>query len=273
MFIALDELYLELLKRWFSLNRDQPRGGIKPPNRATPSLLMNKLTFAAAFCLLLAACQPASVSKIDLPTARVQVITPEPAPTLHPQATIIPSPTPTRDILYPYTIAGLRERDYPAGEIRVGAVIATTSAYTRYPIAYTSDGLTITGIMQIPAGEGPFPVIILNHGYYNRAEYRSGDGTERVAEILNQNGYLTLASDYRGWGGSDDGDSLFHTGLVVDVMHLLNCIAQLCAIHQTKHPQNARGTAQAGQAHPSCQSQHSHPSPHSKAARRCQTRS
>lgn len=140
---------------------------------------------------------------------------------------ILPSPTPQRDSLFPYTIAGLRERDYPAGKIRIGALLLVADAFTRYPITYDSDDLTITGILQVPPGAGPFPVIILNHGYYNRAEYRSGDGTDRIAEILNQHGYLTLSSDYRGWGGSDSGPSLFHAGLVVDVMHLLAAIPSL----------------------------------------------
>ena len=49
-----------------------------------------------------------------------------------------------------------------------------------------SDGLAISGILQIPSGDGPFPVILLNHGYYNRAAYCSGDGTDLIAEILNQ---------------------------------------------------------------------------------------
>ena len=163
----------------------------------------------------------------DLPAPAVNVITPTATPSATSSPTSLPSPTPLRNSIFPYTIAGLRERDYPAGEIRVGARLLVTDSFARYPIAYDSDGLTITGILQVPPGAGPFPVIILNHGYYNRAEYRSGDDTDRVAEILNQHGYLTVSSDYRGWGGSDSGPSLFHTGLVVDVMHLLAAISSL----------------------------------------------
>ncbi len=185
-----------------------------------------RLTFACliAACAL-TACQPTSTPAIDLPPARAQIITATPSPEATPSETTPPaSATPQRDILFPYTIAGLRERNYPSGEIQVGEPLVVIDSYTRYPIHYTSDGLTITGILQIPPGDGPFPVILLNHGYFNRAEYRSGDGTDRLAEFLNQRGYLTLSSDYRGWSGSDAGPSLFHTGLVVDVMHLLRAI-------------------------------------------------
>jgi dipeptidyl aminopeptidase/acylaminoacyl peptidase len=122
----------------------------------------------------------------------------------------------------PYTIAGLRARTYPATHITVGALAKQTDIFRRYPITYTSDGLTITGVMQVPVnGKGPFPVIVMNHGYFNREEYHPGDGTDRAAEYLNKHGYLTLASDYRSWGDSDIGPSLYYSGLVIDVVNLM----------------------------------------------------
>jgi uncharacterized protein len=189
--------------------------------------LKTKPFFLLPFFFFIVACQPVPAPTVDLPSPGAQVVTPTGTHIVTTPPTSLPSPTPLRDIIFPYTIAGLRERDYPAGEIRVGAPLLVTDAFTRYPIAYASDGLTITGILQVPPGDGPFPVIILNHGYYNRAEYRSGDGTDLIAEVLNLRGYLTISSDYRGWGGSDAGPSLFHTGLVVDVMHLLAAIPSL----------------------------------------------
>jgi dipeptidyl aminopeptidase/acylaminoacyl peptidase len=97
-----------------------------------------------------------------------------------------------------------------------------TSIFTRFAITYTSDGLLITGTMQIPAqGEPPYPVILMNHGYFNRMEYHSGDGTDRAAEYLNRHGYLTLSSDYRSWGASEAGPSLYYSGLVIDVVNLM----------------------------------------------------
>ena len=123
--------------------------------------------------------------------------------------------------MYPYTIAGLRERDFPGGEIQIGARIAFNDQFSTFLISYPSEGLTITGVLNIPAGEGPFPVIVMNHGFYPRSEYTSGDGSQRAAEYLTQRGYITVSSDYRTWGGSDFGFSFFHTGLVADMMNLL----------------------------------------------------
>ncbi len=81
--------------------------------------------------------------------------------------------------------------------------------------------------MQVPPREGPFPVIILNHGYHDRGSYWSGSGTWMAAEFLNGRGYLTIAPDYRSWGGSDWGPSLFHTGLVADVLNLIGSLSSI----------------------------------------------
>ena len=159
-----------------------------------------------------------------LPVPLVTIVTSVP-PTLTPS----PTPTPTTaGWIYPYTIAGLREHDYRGGVIKVGEQIKETSVYTRYPIEYPSNGLTITGTMQVPkVGKEPFPVIIMNHGFFNRDSFQSGDGTDRAAEFLNRRGYLTLSSDYRSWGGSDTGYSLFYSGLVIDVINLLEAIPSI----------------------------------------------
>jgi len=86
-------------------------------------------------------------------------------PTNTPTPTRTPVPTPTVSPMDQYTIPGLRERNYPGGTINVRSVLAYTDVFTRYYIDYPSDEYTVTGIMQVPQGEGPFPVVILNHGY------------------------------------------------------------------------------------------------------------
>jgi dipeptidyl aminopeptidase/acylaminoacyl peptidase len=129
--------------------------------------------------------------------------------------------------MYPYTISGLRERTYPGGQIQILQTLSQNEKYTRYLISYPSEGLTITGILQIPVGEGKFPVIVMNHGFYPRGEYNSGDGSDRAAAYLVERGYITVSSDYRTWGGSDFGVSFFHTGLVADVMNLLSSLPSI----------------------------------------------
>ncbi len=156
----------------------------------------------------------------------------EPPP---PDATAGPTAMPTPDPaalpedhpLYAYTLAGLRARDFPGGEIEIRQLMAEAAAYRRYYISYPSDGLTITGIMQVPHGEGPFPVAVLLHGYIDRHLYAAGADTWQAAAYLNRFGYLTIAPDYRSWGGSTADTSLFHMGLVADTLNLLSSLPSL----------------------------------------------
>ncbi len=176
---------------------------------------------------LLASCQssqPLPTQTLPPPNIVIETITPSPFPTETP----LPSPTPTtEELIYPYTIEGLRQHDYQSGEIRIVETLSENDKFTAYLIDYPSDGLTITGVMQIPKGDGPFPVIVMNHGFYARSVYASGDGTDRSSAFLAEHGYITLASDYRSWGGSGVGESLFYSGLAIDVVNLLVAIPSI----------------------------------------------
>lgn len=179
------------------------------------------------FLFLLSACRPSQAlptQTLPPPNIVIETITPSPFPTETP----LPSPTATsEELIYPYTIEGLRQHDYHSGEIRILETLNETDKYASYLIDYPSDGLTITGVMQIPKGDGPFPIIVMNHGFYARSVYTSGDGTDRSSAFLAEHGYITLASDYRSWGGSDVGESLFYSGLAIDVINLLNAIPSI----------------------------------------------
>jgi dipeptidyl aminopeptidase/acylaminoacyl peptidase len=178
--------------------------------------------FLLTFFLLACQVQSAAPTPAQLVVTIVE-------PTRTPTKT--PRPTPTRtteQALRPYTIAGLREHDFESGRISVGEPLLETENFIRYPISYPSDGLTITGILQIPkVGDAPFPVIVMNHGFFSRYVYASGDGTDRAAEFLNRKGYLTVSSDYRTWGDSDMGESLFYSGQVIDVINLVKALPSI----------------------------------------------
>ena len=185
---------------------------------------------AISLLLLLTACSSSPASQAaTLPPPIVTVI--HATETLAWTSTPVVTATSTAlpHWMYPYTIAGLREREYKGGEISLDVRIGLTDEFSTYLISYPSDGLRITGVLNIPVGQGPFPVIVMNHGFYPRGEYSSGDGSQRAAEYLTQRGYITISSDYRTWGGSDFGVSFFHTGLVIDV---INLIASLDSIPQ-----------------------------------------
>ena len=146
-------------------------------------------------------------------------------PTTVPTAATAPIATPHP--LFPYTIPGLRTLNFPGGPIQVRAILEQNDVFSRYYINYPSDNQTITGVMHVPNGTGPFPVLILLHGYIDRDQYYAGADTGQAAEFFARQGYLVLAPDLRSWGESDSGLSLFHMGLVVDVLHLISSLSSL----------------------------------------------
>ena len=152
-------------------------------------------------------------------------------PTRMPSPSPSPAPTATmtyRQALYPYTIQGLREHDYQSGDVTVLGIIEETRDFKSYLFEYPSDGLNIRGVMQIPTRSAPpYPVIVMNHGWFSRTIFNSGDGTDRAAEYLNIRGYLTLSPDYRSWGTSDPGPSLFYSGLAIDIVNLMKAIPSI----------------------------------------------
>ncbi len=146
-------------------------------------------------------------------------------PTATPTVTPTPTATPFR---YPLTldpqvlsIDALRARPYGGGAIKITRVLSDGQTYKQVLIEYASDGLKITGMMNIPHGIGPFPVVILDHGYFPPAQYKSGDGTNPSADVFARNGYLTIASDYRCYAGSQCGANPFDIGYAIDVLNLI----------------------------------------------------
>ncbi|KUO19186.1 peptidase S9 [Streptomyces dysideae] len=96
------------------------------------------------------------------------------------------------------------QREHRGSDLRLGAVRARTDAYTQYAVTYESNGLTISGIMNVPDGDGPFPALVLAHGYIDPAVYTTGRGLAREQDLLARNGYVVLHTDYRNHAGSDD---------------------------------------------------------------------
>lgn len=163
-----------------------------------------------------------TVTSIPSPT-----LTPTPIPT----ATFTPTAVPQPDTSDPLFIESLRQhRDDPPPTIELVTPLAESEQYIQYEIAYTSDGLRITGIMNVPKRENDarLPVILLNHGYYNPGTYTPGTGTQREADYLARHGYVTIASDYRGYAGSEGNfGGHFDPGWTYDILDLLDALPSL----------------------------------------------
>jgi dipeptidyl aminopeptidase/acylaminoacyl peptidase len=102
------------------------------------------------------------------------------------------------------SLPAMMRRDYEGKGLRLGQVLARTSDYVRHAASYRSDGLRISGIMNIPRGRGPFPVLVLLHGFIDPSYYVTGQGLMREQDYLARAGYAVLHIDYRNHAGSDD---------------------------------------------------------------------
>jgi hypothetical protein len=112
------------------------------------------------------------VTSSPVPATRAPASSATPAPTATPTASATPTLTYTPDPYAGLYIRDLRARTY-RGSLRVVETLAVTAAFTRSLVAYDSDGLTIYGFMNMPRGPGPFPVVIVNHGYIDPGLYQT----------------------------------------------------------------------------------------------------
>lgn len=131
------------------------------------------------------------------------------------------------------TIDALRKRAYTGRDFTIVKIVAENSVYTKYQISYKSDGLTISGVMNVPkTGTLPFPVVILNHGYIDPDEYTTGRGSRREQDYFVRRGYITVHPDYRGHAFSDADTASrydFNVGYTIDVINLIEALKKFSA--------------------------------------------
>lgn len=167
--------------------------------------------------------QPPQNTPIPIPTVTaLPTITPTPVPpTVTP---ILPPPVPEEYL--PYTIYALRNHTYGGGQIETLEVMEEKENFTRYQIRYPSNGLNIYGFANVPKGEGPFPIIIMIHGFGWPSTSTVLGGEVDTADLFADNGYLVLHPNMRGYPPSDDGDNLYRVGLAVDILNLIALVKE-----------------------------------------------
>ncbi len=128
--------------------------------------------------------------------------TPRPTASATPEDPLSEDPLP--EVTDRLSLPAIMRQDLDGRGLRVTRTVTEQPGYTQQEIAYRSDGLTISGELFRPAGRGPFPAIVLNHGYIDPASYETGQGLAREQLWLVQAGYVVLHTDYRGHATSDD---------------------------------------------------------------------
>lgn len=106
-------------------------------------------------------------------------------------------------ILDRYTFDRLSMRKFTSSQIKIEKTLVKNATYTTSLFSILVDGKRVTGQLNVPVGVGKFPVIVMQRGYVDKEIYQTGVGTRKAAEVYAKHGYITIAADFLGYGGSD----------------------------------------------------------------------
>jgi uncharacterized protein len=109
-----------------------------------------------------------------------------------------------------YAIENLSQTDIGAGFFEIKESLKDTDEFESFLFSYefnpNLDGKTFkktTGQINIPKEKDTFQVVLMFRGYINQETFRTGDGTRNASEYFARNGFMTIAPDFLGYGGSD----------------------------------------------------------------------
>ena len=175
---------------------------------------------------LVAGCTSAPPVVQETPTQT----TPAPSPststtTSAPATTTTTAPTAAP----PLSPEALFAKTYDGRNLTQVREIGSTTAYFQYIATFEGDGLTISGRLLIPRGNGPFPAVVLAHGYADPAVYDNTSQMSRERDYLARQGYITLLVDYRNHALSSkdpNADANLRLGYAVDVINAAKALQQ-----------------------------------------------
>lgn len=98
----------------------------------------------------------------------------------------------------------LMAEEFVGGPIEQLGVRDAPGPYRELAVAFDSSGVRVSGVLAVPEGAGPFPAVVLNHGYIEPSVYVTGQGLTRERDRLVRAGFVVLHVDYRGHAASDD---------------------------------------------------------------------
>jgi uncharacterized protein len=125
-----------------------------------------------------------------------------------------------------YSIENLKNATWQPGTFTIEKELADEKEYKSWLFSYEFnpevEGNTrkkVTGQINIPKEGGPFPLVLMFRGYVDQTMYSTGTGTRPAAKYFAENGYIkngyiTIAPDFLGYGGSDkESSNVFETRL------------------------------------------------------------
>ena len=95
------------------------------------------------------------------------------------------------------TLDALSQKSFNGSDLKLIKLLTQTSKYTKHSVTYRSDNLRVSGVLYTPKGKGPFPGVVLGHGYIDTRIYKNGQGMRREQDYLASRGFVVLHTDYR----------------------------------------------------------------------------
>lgn len=129
-----------------------------------------------------------------------------------------------------YSYPALQQTTFSGSNITIDKVLKDGDTFTSYLFYYYVRGKKVSGLMNVPKKSGNYPVIIMIRGFVDPNIYQPGVGTSRGGELMAQNGFITLAPDFMGYGYSDKAstDAMEDRFLTyVSVLELISSIKNL----------------------------------------------
>ena len=141
-----------------------------------------------------------------------------------------------------YTIENLAKANVPPSEIKIEGVLSEDQNFTSNSYSMTFDPTLrqgsgqalkkVTGVINLPKDNLKHPLILMIRGFVDQQIYTPGTGTKRGAEYFSQNGFITVAPDFLGYGSSDKESSNIFESRFQTYTTVLSTLASLGSIVQ-----------------------------------------
>jgi dipeptidyl aminopeptidase/acylaminoacyl peptidase len=142
-------------------------------------------------------------------------------------------PTKTQSEYEKYAFPILRNKPANPAKIEIKERLSEQDEFASYLFEFTTEGKRMTGQLNVPLGATPsagFPVIVMLRGFVNPEEYETGVGTRNAAAFFAAQGYVTVAPDFFGYGGSEMESSDVMTARLEKPKNIIDLLASLTTL-------------------------------------------
>src|SRR5207245_4498733 len=120
-------------------------------------------------------------------------------------------------------------RAAPGGSRQIGRLMSRGQGFTKFHMTWPSGGQAMTGTISLPDGAGPFPVVVVNHGFIPPERYWIGQDSGIFGDPMAAHGFISVAPNWPGYSGSGPAPSDLPqiVGQAVTALDLVSSLSSL----------------------------------------------